>query len=120
MTNAAPDALGVGELAQLYVCRRQIGLVFKELKSHDRLGELPTRKAPVVEALLLSSIMTFLLSRRVLDAVRRRLRRLRNRVPQDRWASLFDTDSVHILTLPAKTARAFARRLEPMLLHQVA
>ena len=64
MTNATPDALGAGELAQLYVCRRQIGLVFKELKSHYRLGELPTRNAPVVEALLLLSIMTFLLCTR--------------------------------------------------------
>ena len=117
MTNATPDALGAGELTQLYVCRRQIGLVFKELKSHYWLGELPTRKAPVVEVLLLSSIMSFLLSRRVLDAVRSRLRRLRHRLPQDRWTSLFDTDSVHILTLPTKTTRALARRFEPMLLH---
>lgn len=105
------------ELAQLYVCRRQIGLAFKELKSHYRLGELSTRKVPMVEAPLLSSIMTFLLSRRVPDVVRKRLRRLCRQVPQGRWASLFDTDSVHILIPPARTIRAFARHPELILLH---
>ena len=77
------------EMTQLYVCRRQIGL--------------PTRKVPVVEALPLSSIMTFL--------------RLCRRVPQSRWASLFDTESVHVLTLAARTARTLARHLEPVLPH---
>ena len=97
----------------------RFGLVFKDLKSRYRIGELPTRKAPVAEAFFLSSIVIFLLSWLVLDAVRRRLCRLRlcHRVPQDRRVSLFDTDSVHILTLPARTTRAFARCLEPMLLH---
>ena len=71
------------EMTQLYVRRRQIGSVFKELKSYYRLGELSARKVPVVEALPLLIIMTFL--------------RPCRRVSQSRWASLFDTDSVHAL-----------------------
>ena len=96
-------------------------LVFKELKSHYRLDELPTRKGRIVEALILSSIITLLVSRELLDAVRRRLRRLRHRIPEGRWASLFAAAAssiLDLLTLPARTARALARRLEPMLLHE--
>ena len=121
LTNIAPEDLDANDLAQLYACRWQVELVFKELKSHYRFDELPTRKAPVVEALLLASIITLLASRRLLDAVRRRLRRLRHRIPEGRWASLFASAASHILDLillAARTARALARRLEPMLVHE--
>ena len=121
MTNISPEALAAEDLAQLYACRWQVELVFKELKSHYRLDELPIRKAPVVEALILSSIITLLVSRCVLDAVRRRLRRVRHRIPEGRWASLFAAVSLAILDvliLPARTAKALARRLEAMLLHE--
>ena len=121
LTSISPKALGAEDLAQLYACRWQIKLVFKELKSHYRLDELPTRKAPVVEALILSSIITLLVSRRLLDAVRRRLPLVRHRIPEGRWASLFAAVSLTILDLlilPTRTAKALARRLEPMLPHE--
>ena len=121
MTNISPEALAAEDLAQLYACRWQVELVFKELKSHYRLDELPTRKTPVVEALILSSIITLLVGRRLLDAVRRRLRRVRHRIPEGRWASLSAAVSLAVLDLlilPARTAKALPRRLEPMLLHE--
>jgi putative transposase len=121
LTNIEPDVLAAPELAQLYACRWQVELVFKELKSHYRLDELPTRKAPVVEALLLASIITLLVSRRLLDAVRQRLKRLRHRIPEGRWAALFAAVASSILDLvllPLRTSRALARRLEPMLLRE--
>ena len=83
MTNISPEAPGAEDLAQLYACRWRIELVFKELNSHYRLDELPTRNAPMVEALILSSILTLLVSRRLLDAVRRRLKRVR--LPDDNY-----------------------------------
>ncbi len=70
---------------------------------------------------MLSSVITLLVSRRLLDAVRKRLRRKRHRVPEGRWASLFAAVALSILDLlllPASTAKALARRLEPMLLHE--
>ena len=121
MTNIAPEVLDASELAQLYACRWQVEIVFKELKSHYRLDELPTRKATVVEALLLASIITLLVSRRLLDAFRRRLKRFPHRVPEGRWAALFAATASTILDLmflPVRTSRAVARRLEPMLLHE--
>ena len=121
LTNIPAEEFDAESLAQVYACRWQVGLIFKELKSHYRLAELPTRKARVVEALVLSSIITLLVSRRLLDAVRRRLRRMRHRIPEGRWASLFAAAAVNILGLllmPARTARTLAKRLEPMLLHE--
>jgi IS4 transposase len=121
LTNIPPATLEAEALAQLYACRWQVELVFKELKTHYRLDELPTRKAPIVEALILTSIITLLVSRRLLDAVRKRLRRSPYRIPEARWASLFAavTGSIlDIVLLPARTAKALAQRLEPMLLRE--
>ena len=118
LTNIAPHDLDAESLAQIYACRWQVELLFNELKSHYRLAELPTRKAHIVEALILSSLITLLVSRR---AVRRRLRTMKHRIPEGRWASLFADAASSILDLvllPARTANALARRLEPMLLHE--
>ena len=121
LTNIPPHDLDAESVAQVYACRWQVELIFKELKSNYRLDELPTRKATVVEALILASVLTLLVSRKLLDAVRKRLRRQPHRVPEGRWASLFSAVAIMILDivmLPARIARALARRLEPMLLHE--
>ncbi len=121
LTNIPPSELDAESLAQIYACRWQVELLFAELKSHYRLDELPTRKVPIVESLMLSSVITLLVSRRLLDAVRKRLRRRRHRVPEGRWASLFAAVALSILDLvilPARAAKPLARRLEPMLLRE--
>ena len=121
LTNIPPDDLEAESLAQVYACRWQIELIFKELKSHYRLDQLPTAKAPIVEALILTSVITLLVSRRLLDAVRKRLRRQFRRIPEGRWASLFAavaTTILEIVLLPGATAKALAQRLEPMLLRE--
>ena len=41
-----------------YAARWQIEIIFKELKSHYWLDELPTRKAHIVETLLLGAVIT--------------------------------------------------------------
>ena len=71
--------------------------------------------------MMLSTIITLLVNRRLLDAVRKRLRRFRYRIPEGRWASLFAAAAssiLDLLTLPARTANALAKRLEPMLPHE--
>ena len=70
LTNIGADSLDAHAVAQTYPARRQIELIFNELKSHYRLDELPTRKAHIVETLLLGAVITLLVSRRLLQAVR--------------------------------------------------
>jgi putative transposase len=121
LTNLPADELEPESVAQLYACRWQVELIFKELKTHYRLDELPTRKAPIVEALVLSSIITLMLSRKLLDTVRLRLKKLAHRIPESRWAALFADTALNILdliVLPARTARLLAKRVESMLLHE--
>ena len=76
---------------------RPIELIFKELKSHYRLDELPTSKAHIVETLLLGAVITLLVSRRLLQAVRERLRRTAYKMPEQRWAALFAGAATAIL-----------------------
>ena len=51
LTYIDPDSLDAHGVAQSYAARWQSELIFKELKSHYRLDELPTRKAHIVETL---------------------------------------------------------------------
>ena len=66
LTNIDPDSLDAHAVAQTYAACWPIELIFKELKSHYRLEELPTRKAHIVETLLLGAVITSLVSRRLL------------------------------------------------------
>ena len=75
----------------------------------------------MVEALVLSTVITLLVSRRLLDAVHHRLKRHSHRILQGRWASMLAIsarDILLLLMMPVRTARALARRLEPRLLHE--
>ena len=121
LTNIDPDSLDAPSVAQTSAARWQIELIFKELKSHYRLDELPTSKAHIVETLLLGAVITLLVSRRLLQAVRERLTRTAYKMPEQRWAALFAgaaTTILDIVVLPARGSRVIARRLESMLLHE--
>ena len=121
LTNVDPDSLDAHAVAQTYAARWQIELIFMELKSHYRLEELPTRKAHIVETLLLGAVITLLVSRRLLLAVQERLRRTPYKMPEQRWAAIFAAAAPAILDvvlLPPRVSKVIARRLESMLLHE--
>ena len=64
-----------------------------------------------------------LASRRLLQCVREKLRAGKGGVPEGRWAAVFASVASQILDLllaPARLARATARWLEVMLLHEAA
>jgi putative transposase len=63
--------------------------VLKELKSHYRIEDLPSRKREIVEALVYAAVLTLVVSRRLLAAVRAKLRSKRERLPEQRWAQVF-------------------------------
>ena len=119
--NARADEFDAHAVAQTYAARWQIELIFKELKSYYPLEELPTRKAYIVETLLLGAVITLLVSRRLLLAVQERLRRISYKMPEQRWAAIFAAAApaiLDIVVLPPRVSKVIARRLESMLLHK--
>ena len=121
LTNIAPDSLDAHGVARTYAARWQVELIFKELKSHYRLAELPTPKAHIVETLLLGAVITLLVSRQLLLAVQERLRRTSYKMPAQRWAAIFAAAApaiIDIVLLPPRISKVIARRLESMLLHE--
>ena len=122
VTNVDSDRLGTHEVAATYAGRWAIELIFKELKSGYRIHDLPSSKKHVVEALILTAVLTLIVSRQLLDAVSRRLpataaRRLRPL----RWSKVFVAHARCLLGLlldPRRlSARARARWLA-LLKHQ--
>ena len=126
LTNINSDSLDAHGVAQTCAARWMTELFFKELKSHYRLDELPTRKAHIVETLLLEAVITLLVSRRLFPAVHERLRRTsykmteQHKMPEQRWAAIFAAAPVilDIVVLPPRVSKVIARRLESMLLHE--
>ena len=121
LTHIDPDSLAAPGVAQSYAARWQSELIFKELNSHYRLDELPTRKAHIVETLLLGAVITLRVSRRLLLAVQERLRRTSCKMPEQRWAAIFAAAApaiLDIVVLPPRVSKVIARRLESILLHE--
>jgi hypothetical protein len=98
--------------------RWTIELVFRELKRHYRLDQMPSASKPVVEALLYAALLTLVVSRELLAALRRRLKQLAHRLPEERWAALFAQFAQQMLWLllsPRAQSRPLADRLARVL-----
>ena len=70
---------------------------------------------------MLSALITLLVSRRQLHAVRERLQPHGYRVPEQRWAAVMASVAhalLDIVLLPQRIAGALAARLEPMMLDE--
>lgn len=121
LTNIPGERLAAREVAQVYGARWQVELLFKELKSHYRLEDQPSRKRHVVEILLYAAVVTLIVSRRLLTAIREKLQSLHRTIPEHRWAALFATAATEILRLlllPPRVAHSLGTWLETMLLHE--
>jgi IS4 transposase len=119
ITNIGTEQLSAHDIARVYSARWLIELFFRELKRTYRADEMPSRKRPVVEALLYASILTFIASRCILLEVRRRLRATDRDVPDERWAALFAdvaADLLVVLTQRTQLARLLAQRATALLL----
>mgnify|MGYP001301378208 FL=1 len=60
VTNIPAERLSASQVALVYRSRWQIELLFKEMKSHYRLEDMPSRKKHIVETLLFASVVTLL------------------------------------------------------------
>jgi IS4 transposase len=98
MTNVPADRLEGSDIAETYRLRWQIELLFKELKQHYRLDQIPSGKKAVVEALIFAAVLTLVASHALLDAARRRMPAGRT-IPPLRWAAVFDAIAPGLLTM---------------------
>jgi IS4 transposase len=121
ITNIPEEKLSAEDIQATYALRWQIELLFKELKSTYRLEDMPSRKRVVVEALLYAAILTLLVSRRLLAALRHRRPGLAARTPLLRWAMVLESvapELLLIMTRPLREMKGLLRRTEAILLYE--
>ena len=121
ITNVPPEMLAAEDIQSTYALRWEVELLFKEWKSHYRLGDMPSRKKVVVEALLYASLLTLVVSRRLLDALRRQHARAAQRLKTRRWAAVFESiaqDLLAVVVRPIATVRDLESRITRTLLHE--
>ncbi|UHQ98313.1 IS4 family transposase (plasmid) [Natrinema zhouii] len=71
LTNLDKDDYSAPDIAQLYRVRWEIELLFKELKSRFALDEINTTDPYIIEALIIMSAISLLLSRVIVDELRK-------------------------------------------------
>ena len=74
-------------------------MMFKSMKQYFRLEQIPSKKVQIVEALLLSALITWLVSRQLMREVQRKLGPTGNRVKELRFAAIFAALSLDILAI---------------------
>jgi IS4 transposase len=121
VTNIPAERLSASQVAAAYAARWQIELLFREMKSSYGLEEMPSRKRHIVETLLYASVVTLIVSRRLLLAVREKLKATRRHAPEERWGAIFKEASqavLQVMLAPARLASQLSRKLEAMLVHE--
>ncbi len=117
LTNIPTDRLDAENIAKCYTLRWQVELLFKSMKLHCQLDDLPSSKQHIVECLIWASVLCAVLSQTLMRAIRRRLAADRI-VPLLRWAALFSRLAGDILQLVLHPEPSLARRLLATLIHE--
>ena len=89
ITNIPYDMIGSHDIAKIYRVRWEIEMIFKELKSFFRLHEFPTRKAEIVEVLIYAAILSLVLNRKILSALRLSAGIAPSKTPERHWTARF-------------------------------
>jgi IS4 transposase len=98
LTNIPVDILSAEEIALLYGARWEIELIFKELKSHYRMDQIPSANPNIVKCLIWVAILTLMCSRRILRLIRNANPENANRYTHLRWAKVFTEQADRLLT----------------------
>lgn len=107
LTNIPPDRLGAEDIARVYRARWLVELAFRELKMQYRLDQMPSSKKHVVEALLYAAFIAFMVSRALVERLRRALpERDHYRLRDERWAVVFAAATGDLLALVIRRGRA--------------
>jgi IS4 transposase len=87
LTNLQRDDYRAPDIAQLYRARWEVELLFKELKSRFGLDEINTTNAYIIEALVIMAAISLLMSRVIVNELRRLDERQRDDEAADADAS---------------------------------
>jgi IS4 transposase len=71
LTNLPTDDYSATDIAQLYRARWEVELLFKELKSRFGLNEINTTEPYVIEALIIMAAISLMMSRVIVDELRK-------------------------------------------------
>lgn len=121
MTNADPAQMSMKEVPRAYALRWYVETVFKELKTMYRMADLPSANPHIVEALVYASVLTLIVSRRLVDHVRQRWGQLARRVRDHRWARVFASvsrDLLRLTTHPPREIRYLEKALSKAIVHE--
>lgn len=106
ITNIPPEKLAAEDIQATYAARWLIELLFKEWKSRYRLADMPSRKRVVVETLLYASLVTLMVSRRLMGLVCKTLgAAVSERIHPLRWAAVFESVAHDLLRIVIKPPR---------------
>lgn len=122
LTNIPPEQLPAEDVQATYALRWQIELLFKELKVHYRLEEMPSRKRELVESLLYTAILSLAASRCLLQAMRQAVPLQAHRVKEQRFATLLAflaDDLLNLVLHRGRFAQYLQRRLCNLLFVEV-
>lgn len=110
LTNVPTDRLSAHDVALAYRARWEVELLFRAWKSELRLDELPSRRKPVVEALIYASVITMLVTEQLLAFFRAKLRAHARRVTFGRAAAAVRHFATELLLLIVKPTSFPAQR----------
>ncbi|WP_148889186.1 IS4 family transposase, partial [Halobacterium salinarum] len=96
MTNLARKEFFPADLAEIYRCRWEVELLFRELKTQYELDEFDTSDEHVVRILLYAALLSLLVSRDLLDLVTEQADD-ELVFPTERWAATFRSHAQLIL-----------------------
>jgi len=98
LTNIPPERLAAEDISQTYALRWQVEILFKAMKSHGHLAQLPSTKKSVVDSLIWASVLATIASQALFRLIRMQVERKRF-VPLLRWAALFSRIAGDLLRL---------------------
>ena len=96
MTNLARKGFFPADVAEIYRCRWEVELLFRELKTQYELDEFDTSDKHVVKILLYTALLSLLISRDLLDLVTEQATD-ELVFPPERWAATFRSHAQLIL-----------------------
>jgi IS4 transposase len=88
LTNVPTRRLRAEDIARTYALRWQVEILFKAMKHHGHLDQLPSEKKCVVDCLIWASLLAVMVSQTLRRLILRMLPKTRF-VPLLRWAALF-------------------------------